>query len=221
MQIKEVICQQDKAREVLHKLEAVDPACILAGGAPRSWFLGKVANDLDFYVWLYETEAHTALRFKRLGLDVKLVDFASDAWKDYGLMKYLFRIYEGEYRGEKIQVMCMKVNTFNSVVNHFGVSVCKFWWKGSKVMPTNEALVSLINKTLYIADDYTAKESHVKKMVGYFPEFKIDKLSEVGNAYEGLISTTMEEYLNFHYHTHYNKKLLGLLPKGSYNKECV
>ena len=220
MQTKEVIYQQNKAREVLHKLEAVDPACILAGGGPRNWFLGKVANDLDFYVWLDETEYHTALRFKRLGLDVKLVDFASDAWKDYGLMKHLFRIYEGEYRGEKIQVMCMKANTFNSVVDHFGVSVCKFWWKGGKVIPTNEALVSLINKTLYVADNYTAKESHVKKMVSYFPEFNIGKLSEVGPAYQDLISTKMEEYY-MGYHYDYNKGLLGLLPKGSYNKECV
>jgi len=38
------------ADEVLSRLEVIDPTCILAGGAPRDWWLGQSCNDLDFYI---------------------------------------------------------------------------------------------------------------------------------------------------------------------------
>lgn len=177
MNIKE---QKEISKEVLHKLEIIDPYCILAGGAPRNWFLGKEANDLDFYIYLpnYPTMSSTELRFKRAGLELMHIDYKSEAWKDYGIMEHLFRIYEGEYKGCKIQVMVMTENTFTSVVNDFGVSMCKFWWKGGEVKLTKDSFVSMYNKTLYIKDDYSAKELHVAKMVEYFPDYKVKPYSD-------------------------------------------
>ena len=43
--------QMSVAQNVLNKLEFFDPSCILAGGAPRDWYFGNLANDLDFYVY--------------------------------------------------------------------------------------------------------------------------------------------------------------------------
>ena len=202
--------QQKIAREILHSLEIIDPNCILAGGAPRNWFFNKLANDLDFYIYIPdETMFRTELRFKRLGLDVKHVDFTSEKWEDYGIMKHLFRIYEMEYKGEKVQIMIMREPTFNSVVYHFGVSICKFWWKGYDVVPTNEALISIINKTLYIKDDYSAKEIHVEKQKKYFPEYKVLPYSEFDVAE----SLTFEEYMDIGFSRgtiSYTQRLLDL-----------
>lgn len=198
--------QQEVAKEVLHKLEILDPYCILAGGAPRNWFLGKEANDLDFYVHLNETLYATELRFENLGFKAKHIKFDSDGWKDYGLMEHLFRIFELEYKDMKIQIMCMRKSTFTSVVPCFGVSICKFWWKGYDVNPTDEALTSLITKTLYIKDDYTAKELHVEKMKNYFPSFKVRPHRNWKEDY--LLSVTMEEHYQGGF-GYYNKHLLN------------
>ncbi len=185
--------QKDIAREVLHKLEAIDPSCILAGGAPRNWFFGKEANDLDFYIHLPEEQCYkSALRFKRVGLEVKHVDYKSDKWKDYGIMKHLFRIYEGEYSGQKIQIMVMGESTYHSVVPCFGVSICKFWWKGGDIAPTNDALVSILTKTLFIKDDYSAKEIHVAKQKKYFPDYRVLPYSK----YDLVSKLTLKEYLD-------------------------
>lgn len=177
--IKENIkLQQEVAKEVLHKLEAIDPYCILAGGAPRNWFLGMEAKDLDFYIHNEHTVDALMTQMNSIGLNAKMVDFKSDDWKEYGVMEHLFRILEVEYKGITVQIMCMRVNTFNSVVSAFGVSICKFWWKGKDVIPTNEALISILEETLYIKDDYSAKEIHVDKMIKYFPNYKVKLYSD-------------------------------------------
>ena len=203
--------QKDIALEVLHKLEAVDPFCILAGGACRNWFLGKQAKDLDFYIHLgEETLAATYRRFKRIGLEVKHVDFNSELWKNYGIMAHLFRIFEVKYKGIDVQIMCMKESTFTSVIPCFGVSVCMFWWKGGKVIPTDQALVSLLNKTLYIKEDYSAKELHVAKMIKYFPDFKIRTYEDWKEYYLlHLLPDSREEY--YLGGGTYNKSLLNKL----------
>lgn len=197
------------AKEVLHKLEVIDPSCILAGGAPRNWFFGKEANDLDFYIHLpSETMYSTELRFKRAGLEVNHVDYKSEKWKDYGIMKHLFRIYEGDYRGQKVQVMVMDEPTFQSVVPYFGVSICKFWWKGRDVKPTNEALISIITKTLFVKDDYSAKEIHVEKQKKYFPDYKVSPYSK----YDEVSFLHFKEYkdLGNYGSVKYTKRLLDL-----------
>lgn len=42
--------QQKISRKILKSLRQVDPAAVIAGGAPRDWKLGREARDLDFFV---------------------------------------------------------------------------------------------------------------------------------------------------------------------------
>jgi hypothetical protein len=49
--IQTVEDQKTIASEVWHKLSLIDPRCQLVGGAPRDWFFGKKAKDLDFYFY--------------------------------------------------------------------------------------------------------------------------------------------------------------------------
>lgn len=179
----DIIEQQEIAREVLHKLEIIDPNCILAGGAPRNWYLEKKANDLDFYIHtILETEAQTQLRFRRLGIGAKLMSFDESRAKGYKKMQQLFRVYEFTYKEVAIQVMLMKTPTFNSVVDNFGVSVFRFWWKGDDIKIDHSALISLASKTLYIKEGYSEEDRYITKMKSYFPNFKVmaerDKLTD-------------------------------------------
>lgn len=127
--------QKTVALEVLHKLEASDPNCILAGGAPRYWWFDKEASDLDFYVYWGElTTANEDLtRLKRLGFTKAKLMKSNPFSGLYGSIPELRRVWELDYKGEKVQVMVMSESTFNCVINRFGCSVSKVWWKGGEI----------------------------------------------------------------------------------------
>jgi hypothetical protein len=177
----EIDTQQNIANELIQKLEIVDPDCILAGGAPRNWFLGKPAKDLDFYIHTTLPIAKLKVVWDRLGFKlIARMVFNTEALQSYGIIPSLRHVYELEYKGIPVQIMCMCDPTFDCVVDYFGVSICKLWWKSKErgVMVTPEALISVSEQTLFVNDDYSAKEIHVTKMVGYFPNYKIRPSSE-------------------------------------------
>lgn len=178
--------QQEVALRILHKLECADPYAILAGGAPRDWHFGDVANDLDFYVHLPPaTCSFESLRFKRLGLCLSRIDWNDERSEEYKCMEHLSRIYEGVEDGFKFQIMVMREPTFKSVIPKFGASVCMVWWKGSKVKTTYEFELSHIFKTIFKKDDYTAKEKHITKMQSRYPDYNVDNFSSIEKYIKG------------------------------------
>jgi len=191
MSIKE---QQVLAQELLEKLEIIDPTCILAGGAPRDWYLGKECNDLDFYLHIKHEALHSILhRFKRLKLEVKCINWNGTGCH-YEVMEHLRHVFEGEYKGQKFNIMIMNTPTFDSVVNHFGTSVCKAWWKGidHNIQVTLDFLISHYSKVIFKKDDYTAKVLHVDKMTRY-PDYKVIDYSEF-DKYEDLVARKLNVY---------------------------
>lgn len=119
------------------------------------------------------------LRIKNLGLDLEQLNSASsgDEREAYACMEHLSAVYEGEYKGIKVNLMFMTERTFDSVVPKFGTSVCKIWWKGDEVRPTDEFLFSHKFKTIYKKDDYTAKVLHVEKMLSKYPDYELKEES--------------------------------------------
>lgn len=184
MDIKE---QQDIAKELLYKFEIIDPACILAGGAPANWYFGTPARDLDFYVYTQDNLSWMReLRINNLGLDLKQLHVSSgDEREVYACMEHLSAVYEGEYKSIKVNLMFMTERTFDSVVPKFGTSVCKIWWKGNGVRPTEEFLFSHKFKTIYKKDDYTAKVLHVEKMLSKYPDYELKDYSNYENDFIG------------------------------------
>ena len=179
--------QKTIAKELLNKMEVIDPYAILAGGCPRDWYFNKVANDLDFYVHIKaETMQATELRMKRLGLDISPMSWESNDEHEYKCMEHLHAVWDGVYKGQKFQVMVMNESTFTSVVNKFGSSVCMAWWKGGKVEPTLPFLLSHHMKVIFLKDDYTAKEKHVAKMVARYPDYNVlgyDKFESIKHRF--------------------------------------
>jgi hypothetical protein len=167
--------QKEIAKELLDKLEVVDPYVILAGGAPRDWYLGEKANDLDFYVHVKDEPAWASkYRLSKLGLTcTQMNKTISERVPLYESMEHLRFIYEGDYKGMKYQVMFMSEHTFSSVVPKFGASVCEAYWKGGDIIVTNSFLLSHYTKTLFKKDNYTAKESHISKMLKKYPDYTV------------------------------------------------
>ena len=170
--------QQVIAKEVLEALEILDPNCILAGGAPRDWYLGKPAKDLDFYFQgLTDSALGKVIRqlSKVLGVPEEsfvhlcgtqnpLGDGDNPPYKgEYSRMKNLVRVIELEYLGIKIQFMEMSEKTFG-VVEEFSCVICQFRWKGYEVKGTKQALSSVENKVITFKEGYGDEHKHVKKM---------------------------------------------------------
>lgn len=170
--------QKEIAKEVLEVLEVIDPTCILAGGAPRDWFWGRVASDLDFYVHDARklSQGDWERRLNKTLLDVRPLGQLrpESADEEYGSLSGLKHVFEGEYMGQTVQVMVMSTPTFSSVVDHFCMDNSKIWWKGGRVQPTFEFLLANATRTLKVCSDYAPKQRYIDKMVKKFPEFKLE-----------------------------------------------
>lgn len=166
--------QKEIADKVMLKLNAVDPANILAGGAPRNWYLGKEAKDLDFYVHLpQETETYTLSRWTAIGLELTPMAWGGELNEEYKGMPELRRVYEGEVLGMPIQVMVMNEPTYRCVTDKFTASVCQVWHKAGFSSLNGIAQFSFDMKIMYYANSDVLKTRHWAKMVEYFPDYVI------------------------------------------------
>lgn len=196
--------QKSIAKEVLEELEVLDPYCILAGGAPRDWFFGKLASDLDFYV--YDSFGYSQgiwmERLNKTPLDVKplgAIEGKSGEVLDseYASLTNLRYVFEGEYMGQTIQVMIMSEPTFISVLEHFCYGTSKAWWKGGSVNVTDEFVVEHSHK-LFVSDK-PVKEAYRKKMAKKFPDYKfVESVGEWAYPLHSSKTEFIKDWLNTH-----------------------
>ena len=173
--------QMEVAEEILEKLESFDPTCILAGGAPRDWYFGNVASDLDFFVYfrpdLQSFYAENVL--EKVGLDMNIKG-ADTFPAHYKRNPHLKSVYQGVYKGEIVQVMFMDQPTFNCVVDLFPFGICQAWWKGKKHTWNNEEIhvtrdfkASVKNKILLVLNElYNDEDGYIQKIRNKFPDFE-------------------------------------------------
>lgn len=173
--------EKDIADQVLRRLEVIDPTCILAGGAPRDWWLGHTCNDLDFYIYHRGTTENLERSFKALGFDVEPMrrkGFNVQARLDgmYNSMPDLRAVYQTKYpyRGKHIQIIVMDNPTFSGVVDKFACSISKVWYKDGVLRPTQEAHDARRNKVIEVAQGYSPNCAYVQKMRDRFPEYAFE-----------------------------------------------
>lgn len=177
--------QKKVASEVLQKLESFDPTCILAGGAPRDWYFGNVANDLDFYVY-FRPDLQRCFRDNQLE-KVGLKNFRMKGKEDFDFPEnykrnpHLIAVYEGVYKKEKVQIMFMNEKTFKCVVDLFPFGICQVWWKGddlidywtkSSIHTTRHFDESVAHKILRLLNDlYADSDGYIEKIRNKFPDY--------------------------------------------------
>lgn len=176
MRIKQ---QMEIANEVLTKLETFDPTCILAGGAPRDWYMGKPATDLDFYIYFRPELSMRYLEsiFKDLGFNLTAKELSNpEIPMNYKHNPHLKRVYEQFYSGIKIQIMQMDMPTFSCVVNLFPLDICMIWYKHSQIFPTKEFMNCIRTHTIHLMNElYNRKDKYLDKIRKKFPGFKWSK----------------------------------------------
>lgn len=161
------------ADEIYAKLQVIDPYCILAGGAPRDWYFGNPANDLDFY--FYSNGSTIGAVRKQLEAQFGTVQLLMDRERCassplYKTMEDLVRIWEMEYQGQKVQMIQLgnPRSTFK-VVDKMDVSVCQVWYIGGEVKLSENFKLTLASNIMFpTTEGYSWSDPHAQKMITRF-----------------------------------------------------
>lgn len=168
---------------VLSKLELLDRYCIVAGGAPRDWYLGKEATDIDVYLYypvVTKTQQKVDL-LNELGLDIQ--DRRYEDWRVpevYEANHHILQLYNSCIKGEKIQIIFVNEPTFTSVVDTFPISISKVWYKKGDIRTTEDFEKSLKYKILWkTIDSYYEDNKYLLKIRDKFSDYKYVSPEEV------------------------------------------
>ena len=164
--------QKKVAKEVYGKLKLIDPYSILAGGAPRDWYFGQKANDLDFYFFSTATTVRSVENqlTELLGVSVKAAEYNPEDHEhgQYKVMPFLRRVLEAEVEGQKVQFMQLtEPNAQFKVVDAMSVSICKIWATPTLELKLHhDFMLTLATKTMFLSEGYSWTDKHPAKISG-------------------------------------------------------
>lgn len=175
--------QKAIADNVLGKLEAVDPYCILAGGAPMDWYLGRPAKDLDIYFYSAADKRTTGAVNRQLKSalgdlykpksvkEMKKCRGDDDVYKH---MKYLRRIVDIEVDGMPVQLIEMVEPTFTSVVPEFASDAVKCWYTGDgNISGTDCFYIAHSLRFINLCNGYTSDNKYIAKLKNKLPRYMV------------------------------------------------
>lgn len=143
-----VLAQQEKANQILALVEQLDPTAIIAGGAPRDWYFGKVASDIDIFMYFRPDlplgELHSFMLNK--GFEVDFVGDQEEQF-NYKLNPNIRCVFQLDYKGEKVQLVMLNKPSWG-IVDTFAINICKIWYKRGKINTTKNFLFAIKNKIL-------------------------------------------------------------------------
>lgn len=167
--------QKQIADELLSKLEAIDPYLIVAGGAPRDWWFGKEATDIDVFLHVPEGRPHNYIKkqFNALGLSVESVKTGESLPDNYKMNPDLKCVFNISGYSTPVQVMVMRTPTFHSVLPKFALSICMAWYKDGKIRTDKHFNTSVKYNVIYRCNElYNNEHQYLQKIVDKFPEHK-------------------------------------------------
>ncbi len=186
--------QKDIANLVYEKLQAIDPQCVLAGGAPRDWYFGNPANDLDFYFCSTgSTVASVEKQFKKVGLENVVPTDCPHQSELYQSMEGLVRIWDTTVAGMKVQLIQMDRPEHRwKVVDNMDVSVCKVWYsQKGQICLHQDFKLTVASGIMFLKENYRWADKHGKKMVERFENKFIPGTKE--QATRSLVSKALME----------------------------
>lgn len=166
--------QKEIAQLVMDKLNIIDPFCILAGGAPRDWYFGNEATDLDFFVYLGGNKSKRIVE-KQIGalFSVESVKSGERLPENYKLNPHLMHVFQIGGYDIPVQVMVMRSPTFDSVVDYFPLSICKVWWKDGNMRLTNDFRNGIIGNSIFRTSvEYGQDHKYINKILAKFPKMR-------------------------------------------------
>lgn len=166
--------QKDVADEVLKRLAVFDPYAIVAGGAPRDWYLGMEANDIDVFINFKDIYTQTTLKgvLQKLGFDATPLEFNphAESYKLNPNLKWVFNVKGFEY---PVQFIFVNDNTFN-IIDTFPLDICKIWYKTETgIVPTKAFNEAVETKTITKCNPiYADEQRYIKKIRERFRDYR-------------------------------------------------
>lgn len=179
--IQKLNFQKQLATELLSKFRVIDPFAMIAGGAPRDWDFGQLANDLDVYLRMpnHSTLSLVELVCENFGI-TSLKQLVSNMSEAYAKLPNLKWVFEGYYEQQKVNVMVMEQGVREEIVSNFDVSLCECWFDGQNIHKTKNYNLTKEHNICFINKNYTGKETHIKKMMQRFPNIRFVKEFKMG-----------------------------------------
>lgn len=181
--------QKQVADKVLDMLRFTDPTAIVAGGAPRDWYMGRAAKDIDVFMHTPPRWGHTGT--KELLSDLFCVNVMpmerSEHTENYSQNPLIERVFDSKIDGEQVQFVCLNKPSFG-IVDTFGFNVCKVWYKNSKLRTTKDFVHAVENQVLIETGElYLNSRLYRERIQNKFPTWKY--------------FTSKEQYTNYLMHT--------------------
>lgn len=175
--VEEIIAQQKRdADELLDKLYLIDPTCIVAGGAPRDWYFGIPATDIDLFVYIPDGRTTKLIQnlLEKAGLVISSAKNGESLLANYKRNPYLRVVFNVEGFSCPVQIMIMRELTFKSAVPTFPLSICRTWYKDKVIRCTKDFAYSVENKCiLYTNELYNDEDKYIAKIEKKFKDFEI------------------------------------------------
>ena len=173
--------QKSVVDKVMNKIFPIAPNAIVAGGAPRDWFFGKVARDVDIFLYRPDlvTTSNIIAVFSSIKLNLHYLEFLYSENGDrtghgtYISNPLISHVLECTYSGVNFQFIFMTESTFTSVVPHFPLNMSRIWYKDGELHPTGEFLHGVNTKSLIKMDEiYADGHTYIDKIRKYFPDYR-------------------------------------------------
>lgn len=175
------------AMHALDCAESFDPTCIVAGGAPRDWYFGNMAKDIDLFVHLRPGlgSQYIVKMLNRSGLRVKKFMDSQDLPKGYRINPHITCVADVAVGDEccPVQVIVYDKPTWN-ITEEFPVSISQIWFKGDKTGYDRVFENTVKNKLIIKTNEvYANGHAYIQKIRGKFPDFKYyDSWGDYGKA---------------------------------------
>lgn len=167
--------QKKVAIQALNQLSIFDEDVLVAGGAPRDWFLGKLASDIDIYIESNTVRNHLDIISQLDDLGFKIVEIkdASDFTELYAKADYLRLVIDCLYKNQNIQIMLVGCEVIK-VTEGFPLSICKIMFdRDDGILMTPSFLNGYKKKTIYVEHPhYQDEHPYVVKIRNKFPDWK-------------------------------------------------
>lgn len=165
--------QQQTAAKVISLLEKQFGNATVAGGAPRDWFMGEIARDIDIYVVVEPKKAGILLAMATIALDTEV----NQLGKQYEELEQsmISFITAGSVWYDHTEHNIIFLNKFyvsrtDEVYTHFDCDICQIKWNAKEgLIPSAQFLDASENKTITF-NKFEPK--HFVKMVHKFGDWK-------------------------------------------------
>ena len=174
--MNKVIQQQKQTADgVLDALFCIDPCAIVAGGAPRDWYLGKEASDIDVFFYTRPNPRASVVRkqLERVGFVIIEHKTGENIPENYRRNPFLVCVFNCSINGFNVQLMLMSESTYTSTLNEFPLSLSKVMYKDKHITTTKDFDLSIKHKVLYKTGElYLNGDAYIQKIIKKFPEFR-------------------------------------------------